>query len=153
MHPHANLSSKPNPSRHLSSTTSPVPVIPATLFQSPPFKLNPMPVMRSQGPNHRRNNHVESRFVASAICHQSLTVVSHRGCNFFSELEIDLTSPVSSPCHTLTLGLYGSKSLRDRVRLKLGSCYDFCRLQFGTITPVNGAPSHANLAQTLAAIA
>jgi hypothetical protein len=27
---------------------------PPPLFQSPPFKLNPMPVVRSQGPNHRR---------------------------------------------------------------------------------------------------
>jgi hypothetical protein len=35
------------------------------LFQSPPFKLNPVPVMRSHGPNHRRKNHVKSRSVAS----------------------------------------------------------------------------------------
>jgi hypothetical protein len=40
---------------------------PPPLFQSPPFKLNPVPIVRSQGPNHRRKNHVESRSVASAI--------------------------------------------------------------------------------------
>jgi hypothetical protein len=53
------------------------------LFESPPFKLNPVSAVRSQGPNHRRKNHVESHFVASTINHQSLTVVSHRGCDFF----------------------------------------------------------------------
>jgi hypothetical protein len=79
------------------------------MFQSPPFKSNHVPIVRSQGPNHRRMNHIESRFVASVIYHRSLPVVSRRGCDFFSELKVDLTSPVSSPCHTLTPGLYGSK--------------------------------------------
>jgi hypothetical protein len=38
---------------------------------------------------------------------QSLTVVSHRGCYFSSELKVNLTSPVSSPYRTLTPKLYG----------------------------------------------
>jgi hypothetical protein len=37
------------------------------LFQTPLSKLNPMPVMRSQKPNQRKKNQVESRSVASAI--------------------------------------------------------------------------------------
>jgi hypothetical protein len=29
------------------------------------------------------------------------------GCDFFGELEVNLTLPVSSPCRTLAPGLYG----------------------------------------------
>jgi hypothetical protein len=36
------------------------PSSPPPLFQSHPFKLNPVPVLRSHGPNHRRKNHVET---------------------------------------------------------------------------------------------
>jgi hypothetical protein len=82
---------------------------PPPLFQSPPFKLNAVPVVRSQGHNHRRKNYIKSRSVASAIYHRSLAIVSHWGCNFSNELEVDPTSPVISPCRTLTLGLYGSE--------------------------------------------
>jgi hypothetical protein len=32
--------------------------LPPHLFQSPPFKLNPVLVVRSHGPNHRRKNHI-----------------------------------------------------------------------------------------------
>jgi hypothetical protein len=49
---------------------------PPPLFQCPPFKLNPVPVMRSQWPNHRRKNHVESRSVASTIYRWSHTVAT-----------------------------------------------------------------------------
>jgi hypothetical protein len=38
---------------------------------------------------------------------QSLRVVSHRGCYFSGKLKVNPTSPVSSPCRTLTPGLYG----------------------------------------------
>jgi hypothetical protein len=69
MSPHVNFASKPNPSCHPSSTTSSVPLTVTTLFQSPPFKLNPVPAVRSQGPDHRRKNHVESWYVASTIYH------------------------------------------------------------------------------------
>jgi hypothetical protein len=82
---------------------------PLPLFQSPPFKLNSVPVVRSQGPNHRRKNHVESRSVASAIYHRSLTIVFHWGCDFSSKPEVNPMSPVSSPCRTLAPGLYGSE--------------------------------------------
>jgi hypothetical protein len=61
------------------------------LFQSCPFKLNPVPVVRSQGPNHRRKNHVKSWSVTSKIYHWSLTNVSHRGSDFSVELEVNLT--------------------------------------------------------------
>jgi hypothetical protein len=88
----------------LSSTTSPVP-----LFQSPPSKLNPVSVVRSQGPNRKRKNHVKIQSVASATYHQSLFVVSHQGYNLSGELEVNPTSLVSSPCLILTPGLYGSE--------------------------------------------
>jgi hypothetical protein len=79
------------------------------LIQSPPFKLNPVSVVRSQGPKHRRKNHIKSRYAASAIYHWSLAIVSRRGCNFFSELKVDPTSPVSSPWCTLPPRLYRSE--------------------------------------------
>jgi hypothetical protein len=82
---------------------------PPPLFQSPPFKLNPVSVVRSQWPNHRRKNHVKSLSVATAIYRWSLTIVFHQDCDFFSELEVNPMSPVSSPYHTLTPGLYGSE--------------------------------------------
>jgi hypothetical protein len=80
-----------------------------TLFQSSTFKLNPVPIVRSQVPNHRRKNHVESWSVASTIYRWSLTVVSHWGCNFFGKLEVNPTSPVSSSYRTLAPRLYGSE--------------------------------------------
>jgi hypothetical protein len=82
---------------------------PPPLFQSPHLKLNPVPVVRSQGPNHRRKNHIKIRSVASTIYHRSLVVVSHRGCDFSDELEVDPTSPLSSPCRTIALRLYRSE--------------------------------------------
>jgi hypothetical protein len=69
---------------------------PPPLFWCPPFQFNPVLVVRSQEPNHRRKNHVKSHSVASTIYHWSLAVVSHRGCNFFGELEVNPTPPVSS---------------------------------------------------------
>jgi hypothetical protein len=56
-----------------------------------------------------RKNHIKTQSVASAIYHRSLDVVSCQGCDFSGELEVNPTSPVSSPCRTLALGLYGSK--------------------------------------------
>jgi hypothetical protein len=82
---------------------------PPHLFQSPPFKLNPVLVMRCKEPNHRKKNHVETGYVASAIYCRSLDVVSHQGCDFSGELEVNPTSLVSSPYRTLTVGLYGSE--------------------------------------------
>jgi hypothetical protein len=82
---------------------------PPPLFQSPPFKLNPVPVVRNQGPNHRRKNHIKSRSVASTIYRRRLTVVSRRGCDFSGELEVNPTSSVSSPYRTLAPGLYESE--------------------------------------------
>jgi hypothetical protein len=52
------------------------------LFQSLPFKLNPVPVLKSQNPNHRRRNHVETQSVASTIYHRSLAIVSHWAMTF-----------------------------------------------------------------------
>jgi hypothetical protein len=82
---------------------------PPPLFQSPPFKLNPMPVMKSQGPNHRRKNHVKSWFVASSIYRWSLTIVSHQDCDFSGVHGVNTTSPMSSPCCTLAPRLYRSE--------------------------------------------
>jgi hypothetical protein len=83
MHPHANFPSKPNSSHHPSFTTiAAAPSSPPPLFQSPPIKLNHVSVVRSQGRNHRKNNHIETRYVASAIYHRSLAVVSHRAVTF-----------------------------------------------------------------------
>jgi hypothetical protein len=70
---------------------------PPPLFQSPPFKLNPVLIVRSQGPNHRRKNHVESRSIATTIYRRSLTIIFHRGCDLSSKLEVNPTSPMSSP--------------------------------------------------------
>jgi hypothetical protein len=46
------------------------------LLESPPFKLDLMPVVRSQKPNHRKKNHVQTQSVASAIYHRSPANVS-----------------------------------------------------------------------------
>jgi hypothetical protein len=86
------------------------PSSPPPLFQSSPLKLSPVPVVRSQGPNHRRKNHVETRSIASTIYHWNLVVVTHQGSDFSGELEVNSLSPMSSPCCTLALGLYGSES-------------------------------------------
>jgi hypothetical protein len=85
------------------------PRAPPPLFRSPPFKLNLVSIVRSQELNHRRKNHVKSRSVASTIYHWSLVIVSRRGCDFSAELEVNPTSPVSSPCRTLTPELGGSE--------------------------------------------
>jgi hypothetical protein len=65
--------------------------------------------VRSQGPNHKRKNHVKSQSVAYAIYHRSLAIISRRGGNFFGEFEINPMSPVSSACCTLAPELYGSE--------------------------------------------
>jgi hypothetical protein len=57
------------------------------LFWSPPFKLNHVSVMRSQGHNHRKKNHVKTRSVASAIYRRSLVVVSHWAATFLANLK------------------------------------------------------------------
>jgi hypothetical protein len=57
------------------------------LFQNPPSKLNHVPVTRSQGPNHRRKNHVKTRSVSSAIYHRILVIVSHRTATFPANLK------------------------------------------------------------------
>jgi hypothetical protein len=64
-----------------------VPLIAATSFPKPPFKLNHVPVMRSQGPNHSEKNHVETRFVASTIYRRNLIIVSHRAATFLVNLK------------------------------------------------------------------
>jgi hypothetical protein len=83
---------------------------PPHMFQSPPFKLNPVSVVRSQGTNHRRKNHVKTQSVALAFYHRSLAIVSRQDCDFSGELEVNPTSPVSSPCCTLSPRLYSSES-------------------------------------------
>jgi hypothetical protein len=92
-----------SPPRHQCPSSLP------PLFRIPPTQLNPVPVMRSQGPKHRRKTDVESQSVSSTIYRQSLATVSYWDCDFSGELEVNLTSPVSSPCCTLTPGLYGSE--------------------------------------------
>jgi hypothetical protein len=66
---------------------SPLPSSLPPLFKSHPFKLNPVPVVKSQKLNHRKKNHIETRFVASAIYRWSLTVVSHRVATFSVNLK------------------------------------------------------------------
>jgi hypothetical protein len=58
--------------------------IAATLI---PFKLNQVSVVRSPGPNHRKKNHVKTRFVASAIYCRSFVVVSHQAATFLANLK------------------------------------------------------------------
>jgi hypothetical protein len=109
LHPYISLSAPPPcipmpiSSQNQTLSTTQVPPrrrclsLPPPLLQSPPFKLNPVPVVRSQGPNHRKKNHFETRSVASAIYCRSLIVVSRRGCNFSDELGVNPTLLVSSP--------------------------------------------------------
>jgi hypothetical protein len=84
-HPYISLGAPPpcipTQNRPLAATGVPPPS-PPPLFRSHPFKLNHVPVVRSQGPNHRKKNHVETRSVASSIYHRSLAVVSHRTTTF-----------------------------------------------------------------------
>jgi hypothetical protein len=72
----------PRQNRALAATRVPPPSSPQPLFRSPPFKLNHVPVVRSQIPNHRKKNHVETRSVASAIYRRILAVVSRRAVTF-----------------------------------------------------------------------
>jgi hypothetical protein len=110
LHPYISLGAPPPPpcipmptssqNRNLAATQVPphrrcLSQLPPPV-QSRPFKLNPVSVVRSQGLNHRRENYVKSQFVPSAIYYRSLTIVSRRGCDFSSELEVNPTSPVSS---------------------------------------------------------
>jgi hypothetical protein len=67
----------------LSSLPSSLP----PLFESPPIKLDPVPVVRGQKPNHRKKNHVQTQFVASAIYHGSLAIVSHWAATFSVNLK------------------------------------------------------------------
>jgi hypothetical protein len=68
-----------------------------------------MPVVRSEKAKSRRKNQVKSRSIVSAIYHQSHVIVSRWCYDFSGELEVNLMSPVSSPCRTLAPGLYGSE--------------------------------------------
>jgi hypothetical protein len=52
---------------------------------------------------------MKNQSVASAIYRRSLVIVSHQCYDFFSELEVNPISPVSSHCRTLAPGLYGSE--------------------------------------------
>jgi hypothetical protein len=54
-----------------------------------------MPVVRSQKPNPRRKNHVESQPIASTIYRRSLVAVSRQCCDFSDEFEVDPTSLVT----------------------------------------------------------
>jgi hypothetical protein len=101
--PHGPLAATRVPPRR--RCPSPLP----PLFQSLLLKLNPIAVLRSRNPNHRRKNHVKTRSVASAIYRRSFAIVSCQSCDFFSELEVNPTSMVSSPYRTLTPRLYGSE--------------------------------------------
>jgi hypothetical protein len=92
-HPYISLGAPPPripmpilPQNWALVTTRVPPPSPPSLFRSPPFKLNHVPVMRSQGSNHRKKNHVETRSVASAIYRRSLTVVSRRAATFLKEI-------------------------------------------------------------------
>jgi hypothetical protein len=98
------------PSSMLVALAPPPSSSPPPLFGSPPppFKLNHVSVVRSQGSNHRKKNHVETQSVASVIYRQSLAIVSRRAATFPAN-EVNPTLPVSSPCRTLALGLYGSE--------------------------------------------
>jgi hypothetical protein len=83
----------PIPSQNWATVTtrvpppSPLPVIATPHSKAPPFKLNHAPVVRSQSPNHRKKNHVETRSVAFAIYRRSLTVVSRRAATFSVNLK------------------------------------------------------------------
>jgi hypothetical protein len=92
---HANFASKLNPSRHQSSTTLPVPLTATTPIQKSSLQIKPVPVVRSQWPNHMRKNYVKSRSVASTIYRRSLVIVSHWPCNFSKKFEVNPTSLVS----------------------------------------------------------
>jgi hypothetical protein len=50
---------------------------------------------------------LNSDFISNSNLNPS--IISHQGCDFSYELEVDPTLPVSSPCCTLAPGLYGSK--------------------------------------------
>jgi hypothetical protein len=65
----------------------PLPVVPPPLLRRLPFKLNHVPVVRSQWPNHRKKNHVETRSVVSVIYRRSLTIVSHWAATFLANLK------------------------------------------------------------------
>jgi hypothetical protein len=91
-HPYISLGAPPPcipmPISPLNRTLAATRVPPLSpLFRSPPFKLNHLSVMRSQGPNHRKKNHVETRSVASTIYRRSLAVVSHRAVTFLTNLK------------------------------------------------------------------
>jgi hypothetical protein len=77
----------PPQNQALAATHVPPSPSPLPLFQSPLFKLNRVPVVRSQEPNHRKKNHVETWSVASTIYHRSLTDVSHRAATFTVNLK------------------------------------------------------------------
>jgi hypothetical protein len=68
-------------------SSSPLPVIPATSIRKPPIKSNHVPVVRSQRPNHRKKNHVETRSIASVIYRRSLAIVSRRAATFSANLK------------------------------------------------------------------
>jgi hypothetical protein len=106
---YANFVPNINPSRHPSFLIVVAVLLSPPLFQSSLAQLNRVPVVRSQKPNSRRKNHVESRYVASDIYRQSLAVISHRCCDFSDEHEVHSMSLVSSSCRNLTPRLYGSK--------------------------------------------
>jgi hypothetical protein len=78
-HPYKSLGAPPScipmpistQNRTLAATRVPPPSLlpssPPPLFRSPPFKLNHVSVVRSQQPNHRKKNHVETRSVTATI--------------------------------------------------------------------------------------
>jgi hypothetical protein len=62
--------------------------LPPPLFQSPPFKLNHVLVVRSQGPNYRRKNHVECQSVASQSITEVLPLFLVRVVTFLANLKL-----------------------------------------------------------------
>jgi hypothetical protein len=77
----------PSQNQVLAATRVPPPSSLLPLFRSPPFKLNHIPFVTSQRPNHRKKNHVKTRSVASAIYRRSLAVVSRRAATFSMNLK------------------------------------------------------------------
>jgi hypothetical protein len=57
---------------------SPLPVVTAASILKPSLQIKTRPGHE----NHRKKNHVETRFVASVIYRWSLTIISHRAATF-----------------------------------------------------------------------
>jgi hypothetical protein len=97
----------PSQNRVLAATRVPPPSPPPPLFQSHPFKLNHVPVVKSQRPNHRKKESRQNLICSLRNLSPKSCCCSSPGCDFSDELEVNPALPVSSPCRTLASGLYG----------------------------------------------